>query len=433
MKSSKDINSSFHRINSEMNSDLSDDSEAESELNSSLRSNMSSASKRSMWNATKVLNSTTTSKASSHFSTNTLRQRSYGVSNQSMASTKPASELNTSFGSERGFYGGSQMNLTRDAFNTSQRSFVTAQSPDVFGRTQCPSVMSFHSMDRNFANTETSFRSASRNSFYGVPNDFESGITQLSISGATNKHLNANKQSRVFGSPDLFSDVMCNRRPLLSPSRLSLNDTHHASNQSSWLAGGYWNSTSPQKRAPIHTYTHSSEQPTAAKDVFPMISRASSKSSGFESRENSLCDDAEIDRTILLAEPTSLTQAARVSNSLIKPQPQKPMKLFNGMYGDNYKQPASVILRPKTTPNVFTNSTGEFNKSPPNFPILSRSFSEFSLQQPKTSHFHNNMLSSNQSITSNSNLFGRHKQDMPMRTFQRGSLLKLHDHAAMDH
>lgn len=431
IQSNTDKNSSFHRISFEMNSDVSDDSDAESELNSSLRSNMSSVSKRSHWSETKVLNSTIASKTPSLYSTNMMRQRPYGITKQSIASTKPtSSDMNASFGSER-FYKGSQLDLSRDKFNTSRRSLMATQSPDIFGRTQCTSAMSFHSLNRTFTNAEQSMRSLSRNSFYDVPNDFESGITQLSISGT--KNPNAKKQFRAFGSSDLLS----NRKSVLSPSRLSLNETHHSVNQSSWLAGGYWNSSSPQKKSvepPASVYRF--EPCTTSKEAFPMISRASSKSSGFESRENSLCDDTEVERTFLFPEPAPLTQATKSTNGLIKPQPQKAMSLLNGFNRDNYQQSASCIRTP--TSDVFTKSNREMEKTSPNFSLLSRSFGQFTLQQPVTqqspSHFqnHNNIFKSNQSITSTLNQFARHSKDLPMRTFQRGSLIKLHDQTSMD-
>lgn len=435
IQSENDKNASFHRISTEINSDVSDDSEVESELNSSLRSNMSSASKRSLWNETRVLNSTIASKAPSVYSTNSLRQRSYGVSNQSLASTKPTlSDMNTSFNSER-FYRGSQLDLSRDRLNASQRSFMTTQSPDIFSRNQCTSAMSFHALNKTFTNAEPSIvRSASRNSFYDIPNDFESGITQLSISGVGTKRTQ--KQPRAFGSTDLFSDAFSSRKSVLSPSRLSLNETHHSVNQSSWLAGGYWNnSLSPQKNQksfapPASVYRF--EPCATPKDAFPMISRASSKSSGFESRENSLCDDTEVERTFLLPEPSTLTQATKASNGLIKPQPHKPMSLFNGFIGDNCQQQQASGI-PTPTSDVFNHSNSELETTSPNFSLLSRSFGRFTLQQPQT-HIQdqNNILKSDQSITSTLNQFVRHKE-LPMRTFQRGSLIRLNGQTSMDH
>lgn len=412
IKLDADKNSSFHRIDSEMNSDVSDESEIESEINLSLQSNLSSGSKRSIWNETKVLNSTIASRAPSVYSTNSLRQRPFVVSSQSIASTKPASDMNSSFGSDN-FYRPNQMNLTRDRFNTSQRSFMT--SPNIYNRNQCQSTMSLHSLNKTYNKAEASLRSVSRNSFYDVPNDFESGITQLSISGMGNKN-----QLRTFASQDMFNNTMSHRKSIISPSRLSLNESHHSVNQSSWLAGGYWNSTSPQKKTNLHSNDIRSEQHAVPKDVFPMISRTSSKSSGFESRENSLCDDTEIDRTFLFCEPASLTQSTEMSNGLIKPLPQKPLSTFNGLDGSNYQQ--SIVSRP--TSSLFT--TGMEKNS-----MLSHSFDQFSLRQPKlSSNYHNNSL---HPVISNTKQFNRINTDLSMPSFQRGSLIKLQNQTTMDH
>lgn len=439
IESTGDNNSSFHRIDSEMHSDCSDESESESVLNTSIRSDISSASKRSLWNETRVLNSTIASRTPSIYSTNSMRRRSHVISNQSIATAKAAtSDLNSSFGSDN-FYRGSLLDLTHDKFNAMQRSFMSGKSSGSFNRSQCPSVMSLHSLNKSYMNNvESSLRSPSRNSFYDVPNDFESGITQLSISGG--KHFNAQKPSRASGSWDLFGDTVRNQKSILSPSRLSLNETHHPVNQS-WLAGGYWNSTSPQKKSALPTNDYKIEQRTVAKEIFPMMSRASSKSSGFESRENSLCDDSEVERTFLVAEPTSITNTTKLNNALVKPQPQKPM--VGGMNRDNYQQPATFAPSPAS----FAPSPASFAPSPafdafsnpkksPNFNILSRSFSQFSLQQQQQatpSHFQDTMLSSSQSFASDLNRFTTTNKNLP--NFKRGSLIKLHDpvSTSMDH
>lgn len=109
---------------------------------------------------------------------------------------------------------------------------------------------------------------------------------------------------------------------------------------------------------------------------------------------------------------------------------------MNRFNGENYQQSTSNIRTP--TSDVFANSNGEIKKSPPNFSLLSRSFGQFTLQQPATQQSptlfqdHNNIFKSNQSITSTLNQFARHSKDLPTRTFQRGSLIKLHDQTSMD-
>lgn len=442
MQSNKDQNSSFHRINSEMNSDVSDESDAESELDMSLRSNISSSSKQPIWNEAKLLNSSIASKAPSLFSLNSMHQRSFGPSAQSIASPPPSCDLNTSFASEHSFY--RDGHLTRDRLNASHRPMMSPQPSDIFTRKHCPSAMSLTSLNKTFTNTEPTFRSASRNSFYDVPNDFESGITQLSISGVGGNHFNyKNQANSVFGSSDPFGDSLRQRKTVLSPSRLSLNEIHPPVNQSSWLAGGYWNSLSPQKKNPHHPNEFRPEQRIHSREVFPIISRTSSKSSGFESRENSLCDDTETDRTMLTYEPRLLTQSATTPNGLIKPQPQKPVNAFmlsNGSFHQHqhqhqHQQPPSYAMTP--TSEIFPNSFSDKQRTSPNFSVLSRSFSQVSLQkpaQPPSMHFqnHNNTLKPGQ-FAPNLNQTQRINTNLPMRTFQRGSLIKLHDSDTIDH
>lgn len=412
-------NSSFHRLDSEVNSDVSDDSEVESELNSSLRSNLSSFSKRSLWNETKVLNSTLSMKTPSVYSMNSLRQRP-------ITSIK-TSEIGSSLNLNRSFHRGSQLDLTQDRLNTSQRSLIVSQTPDIFNGRQCPSAMSFNSLNKTFNSTANSIRSPSRNSMYDIPNDFESGITRLSISELNGRNTDAKKQSHVFGSTDGFGEAMRQRKTVLSPSRLSLNEIHQPGNQSSWLAGGYWNSTSPQKKFPHHVNNYKTDQFSTAKDVYPIISRASSKSSGFESRENSLCDDTEIERTFVFSEPSALTHSAKMTNELIKPQAQKPINQFIGMNGGNYYQPSTPISFASTpVPDLLEHSFGNSSKISPNLSMISHSFDRFSL---KPNHIDG--LKSNQFELTLNNI-NRIKKDLPMSTFQRGSLIKLHESANMD-
>lgn len=423
-KSSQKSNSSFHRIDSEINSDVSDDSDVESELNTSLRSNMSASSYRtSGWNDTKVLNST--------ISFNPLHRRSYAAS-QSILSPKPASEMNATFTSKDIYRRSSHMDLTHDKLNSIAAPLKPAQSNDIFGRRHCPSVMSFYSLNKTFDNATESLRPSSRISMYDIPNDFESGITRLSISGE--KQFNATRQSSCFGSADPFGDALRLRKSVLTPSRLSLTEAH----QSSWLAGGFWNSTSPQKKYPHHVNNFKIDQhtnTTATKEVFPIISRASSKSSGFESRENSLCDDNESDRKLPFSEPTSLTQSAKMPTDLIKPQPQRPAIHFNGMNGRPCLQPPSPVkFISTTTADAFSNTFIDRQNTSPSFSTLSQTFGQFSLQQPinqSPAEFQNhlNHLNDDDPFRVNLNQLNRTSRSLPMPHFQRGSLIKLRDTA----
>lgn len=416
-------NTSFHRIESEMNSDASDDSDDESELNTSLRSNVSSFGKRS-WNESKLHNSTLSSESPSLYSHSLLPHRSYAASTQSIASLKLPPAMNTSF------HVGSHMDLAQKRLNSSQTAF---NQTECFPERQCSSRMSFHSMNKTFTNGADSLRSPSRNSLFDMPNDFENGITRLNISGAGNRQFNMNKPSaHVFGSSDAFGDILRNRKSVLTPSRLSLNESHHSMNpssSSSWLAGGFWNSTSPQKKNSHHVNNFRADQHVAVKEMQPIISRASSKSSGFESRENSLCDDTETDRTFIFPEPASLTQSAKTSNGLIKPQPQKPFNHFNGTNG-NWNQQANI-------------SSNQSEKSWSNYSMLSRSMSQFSLQpqsvqqsnsplQNQNHIEHDSMKSDRFTLNFRGNQFNRGNKDLPIPKFQRGSLIKLHDTGTND-
>lgn len=318
---------SFHRLESESNSDASD-SEVESELlDTSLRSNASSiGSNRSMWEKTHVLNSTIASSSASIASHVSLlsQQRKFASSTQSLCSLRMAkNKKDTSFGSVRGFNGGNHMDFIQYKFNPNQTAFVTS-SQNQLNRSHC-----IPSRSQNYPDPDIISRCASRNSLYDVPDDFESGITQLSISGIGGRPVNYRKQTRIFGSSDRIRDSL--QKSILAPSRLSVNEH---TNQSSWLAGGFWNnSTSPQKRSASqisHSHNERNNGVTEAFEVLPIMSRTSSHSSGFESmknstnnsRENSLCDDNDLDRTFLFCEPASV---ARASPAVIKPQPNRIM------------------------------------------------------------------------------------------------------------
>lgn len=316
---------SFHRLESDSNSDESD-SEFESELEISLRSNASTVGGNcSTWKRSHNLNSTIASSSASISSHVSLlsNQRKFASSTQSLCpQRKSKNKKDTSFGSVRGFNTSNHMDFIQNKFNPNQNAFVTS-SQSQLNRSHC---IPFRS--QNYPDPDIVSRCASRNSLYDVPDDFESGITQLSISGIGGKHVNYRKQTRIFGSSDRIRDSL--QKSILAPSRLNVNE--HV-NQSSWLAGGFWNNnTSPQKRS-ASQINHSHIERDGVSQGFegiPMMSRTSSHSSGFESMknwknnssENSLCDDNDLDRTFLFCEPASV---ARASPAIIKPQPNRIM------------------------------------------------------------------------------------------------------------
>lgn len=402
---------SFHRLESESNSDASD-SEVESELETSLRSNASSVGdNRAMWKKSHVLNSTIASSAASIASHVSLlsQQRQFAASTQSLCSLRVSKhQKDTSFGSVRGVNGSNHMDMIpANKFNPNQTTFVTS-SQNQLNRSHC-----IPSRSQNYPDPDIISRCASRNSLYDVPDDFESGITQLSISGMGGKHVNYRKQTRIFGSSDRIRDSL--QKSILAPSRLSVNE--HI-NQSSWLAGGFWNnSTSPQKRSASqinHSHIERNDV-TKAFEIVPMMSRTSSHSSGFESmknstnnsRENSLCDDNDLDRTFLFCEPASV---ARSSPAIIKPQPNRIMM---DQTLDSVNE-MSTTLSTEMDQTAFFRSIAspQSNKSEFNATTPVQQFNQSlpPLQFPKTKH------------DQFGNSFGK---DFLTRPYQRGSLLKL--------
>lgn len=396
------INTSFHRLDSESNSDISD-SDVESELDTSLRSNSSAGTNH--WNKTHILNSTIASSAASIASNASLiRQRPFTASTQSLCSLRAPPNKNTSFGSVREFKRCNQME--NDKFN--QSAFVTSSQNQLNRSQYIPS--------QNYADTEATLRCMSRNSLYDVPDDFESGITQLSISGIGGRHVNYRKQTRIFGSSDRIRDSL--QKSVLAPSRLNANE--HAHHQSSWLAGGYWNNTSPQKRCNSQMNRTEQSVVTKAFDVFPMISRTSSHSSGFESmrnstnsRENSLCDDNEADRTFLFCEPAEPV--------LLKPQPKRSTihSTFSPVNGIN-----SLSIETDQTALFRSIASSPSVQSQKSLHSLTLPTSNFLRQTPVSfSNFTNNStIANHEQMKSVGNLFSK---EPVMPPFQRGSLIKL--------
>lgn len=100
-------------------------------------------------------------------------------------------------------------------------------------------------------------------------------------------------ETKVYGEntcSDLFNGNLRNRkrRPIIRPSQLSLckNVT-----QSSWVAGGYWQSGVHSKTVPV---SGSESQDISTAPAFTPLSRSSSQSSGFvsQSSQPGVCDGA---------------------------------------------------------------------------------------------------------------------------------------------
>lgn len=412
---------SFHRLESESNSDASD-SEVESELETSLRSNVSSSvgGNRSMWGKTNILNSTIASSSASIASHVSLlsQQRQFASSTQSLCSLRVSkNKKRTSFESVRGFNANDHhMDFIQNKFNPNQTAFITS-SQNQLNRSHC-----IPSRSQNYPDPDIISRCASPNSLYDVPDDFESGITQLSISGIGGRPVNYRKQTRIFGSSDRIRDSL--QKSILAPSRLSNVNEHM--NQSSWLAGGFWNnSTSPQKRNTSQmSHSHIERNGvTKAFEVLPMMSRTSSHSSGFESmknstnnsRENSLCDENDLERTFLFCEPASVVRASPAT-AIIKPQPNRIMMnqtlgSVNEMSALSTGMDQTALFRSIASPqtnkselNATTLPVEQFNQSLPPLQLAN---------------------CNNSSITKQEQFGNPFSKDFLTRPYQRGSLLKL--------
>lgn len=250
-------NNSFHRIYSDGASDVSDASDEESELNTSTRSIGSGHSERRPYCSANSLNATFVSKAPSVVSTSTYASKK--PYRGSMGNLLQTNRFDS--GSIRRFDRTSHLDLTKDLYFGNQSIYSSAAASTYNNpfdnRLQSPSTYagSVNRLDIRDATTYVDpFRSASRLSMNDIPDEFESGITQLSISDVAKNRENYCNSKCNQPNDSVASFAIRQRRPLLLPARLSYHENNQhdatvAANQSSWLAGGYWNNTSsPQKR-----------------------------------------------------------------------------------------------------------------------------------------------------------------------------------------
>lgn len=301
-------NNSFHRIQSDFNSDISDDSDVETELNSSQQSAYSARSVRSKKSSNfinKSLNASNHSISPSAFSN--VSSNNFRTSSNISLNRLPQHDLNRTYTKRSDFSWDTPFNgPAENRFNSQQscvsgftsisrpdherslrRSFPTDPSQSAFMASPNTNGATSPALDTSFHS-----RCSSRNSCYDVPDDFQSGITQLSI-GSTRKQL----QYVRAANPSLFDLAIRNvpppsnlrqRRHLVQPSKLNFADNRPrlAGHQTSWVAGGYFNqSISPQKR---HVFNVEEPVYAHANKITPIISRTSSQSSGFESQNGSL-------------------------------------------------------------------------------------------------------------------------------------------------
>lgn len=178
---------------------------------------------------------------------------------------------------------------------------------------------SMNSLNRSFCKSNNDFLPRSNNNyqthqelnpFYDVPDDFQSGITQLNISGkygpsssiaspplAAHSFHTSSQDAPPRRYHSHYHPSLLSSPSIIGPSRLLQQKQHNPTTDntitSSWIAGGYWNAAhhSPTKHST--TILRSSQLVPAAAAVAASVPQltsptSSSQSSGFESRESSI-------------------------------------------------------------------------------------------------------------------------------------------------
>lgn len=435
-----DKNSSFHRLDDDSTSEISDASDMDNDLNISHLSNMS---KRS-WNNTKIMNSTITSmKAPPVLSgLSSLQRGANNFSTQSINGIGARSRRSPSFEPADDYRFDRNASIVREQLNRSSSRLSVAAPPSSHHNSSRRSFMSPLSTTYSHADYDDStLRCASRNSLYDIPNDFESSITQLSINGDGPKQR---RRTHGFGSTDHLRESLPQHKPVLFPSRLSVKDGHVAANQS-WVAGGYWNNTSPHKKSAYEL--NRSQMDHYAMEPPTMISRTSSRSSGFESlaansiannsRENSLCNDFEMDKTYVydgdrMAEGTYLSPPQRFGDmtfaasaqqfadtTFAAPPPQR-FAVHNSLNmgalsiaGHSNQSSAASVYESSFTPRHRS--------------MTPRANSCYDISQRST--LNAGKPHANEQLVKNFENFISFKNDMPMHSYQKGSLIKLNNNS----
>lgn len=317
--------------------------------------------------------------------------------------------------------------IVREQLNRSSSRFSIA-APSSHHNTSRRSLMSPLSNTFSHADYDDStLRSASRNSYYDMPNDFESSITQLSIHGDGPKQR---RRTHGFGSADHLREPMQQHKPVLFPSRLSAKENHMAGNQS-WVGGGYWKNTSPHKKSAFELDSNPMEQ--YAMEPPTMISRTSSRSSGFESmapnsiannsRENSLCDDFEMEKTFVcgdrMGETTFLSPPQRFADTTFAaPIPQR--------FVDRNALNMSSLSIAGHSNRSSAASVFDASFAPRHHSMTPRHNSVYNM--PQRSTLNAGKPHANEQLAKNFENFISFKNDMPMTNpYQRGSLIKLNN------
>lgn len=342
---SNDPNQSYHKIySSNGNSDVSDESDDEF-VEDILSTSCSSQRDTNFRSSPNTSSNTSSSKRSLHnTSLNTTKSFS-----PSMLQGPMASLLNSSFDTSQ--YLASKLQQRNNVFGGSQSSMLFDDCRSTFsGYSRSNALRSQDSLYSPKVSQNKQFSSMDN----VIANDFQFGIRGLNING--NNEMIERPQPCYTPQPPFLSPSQSQHqlrqrsKQVVSPSRFGMNatilPTQQPLTQASWVAGGYWSGTSPQKKV------ISPPQPVPPSiDLLPILSRTSSQSSGFESRassvvnggngsggdsEGSICGDA--------------SEQASVFSDTIRPQysnyggaSQYNKNLNNSCSRSLFEQPKSVF------------------------------------------------------------------------------------------
>lgn len=255
------------------------------------------------------------------------------------------------------------------------------------------------------------------NSSFRIPDDCQTKLTDLNISGTrrrTNNTINCSSPT-----PSLISMNRCRSQLLLTPARLNFNGHSPLTapvTQTSWVAGGFFgkNSMSPQKRQ---------QQPQSVL-LHPILSRTSSQSSGFESqassaqngnpngsRESSIAGDvvSNFSEPTLIADSASQMGINCDANSMFASALPRPKPFLPVPNQSQFIDSASCKPESFTNYSTFpwTNHTGNNN-------LTSPSLSSQPVYHQFGTHRH--------SFYNNDSVFNRFSQHSP--AIRKGNLLK---------
>lgn len=384
-------------------------------------------SKRSAWNNSSLINSTISlSKAPSvasglstlHRTQNTMPSINPLGSMQSLNGLGSRSYRSPTLETAHNYHFDRNTSIARERLNNS--AFAPAAPShrnNTFVQRNCMTPLSTTFAHADYPNQ--TLRPSSRSSMYDIPNDFESSITQLSINGDSKNR----RRTNGFESANRLREPPQQRQPVVFPSRLSVNAP--AAGNQSWVAGGFWSNASPQKKSAVDL-SHSFQMNRFATEVPAMMSRTSSRSSGFESlansmvnnsREHSLCDENDIDKTFVYAD--------RLADTTVWSQPQR-LADYNASNGvsslslatGHNKRSSAASVYDSSASSVYESSFGPRHRS-----MTPRTHSFQDISQAST--LNAGKTYANEQLARNFENFISFKHDMPMHSFQRGSLIKL--------